>query len=52
MITLMMMAMIMMMMTTTLMMFMMTRTHLDGVPLVANPGVGFIGRKLWHHVSI
>ena len=25
---------------------------LDGVPLVANPGVGFIGGEFGHHVSV
>ena len=42
----------MIMMMITLMMVMMTTTHLDGVPLVPNPGVGFIGGQLWHHVSV
>ena len=40
------------MMIAMLMMLMMIRTHLDGVPLVANPGVGLIGGEFGHHVSI
>ena len=48
-----MMVMTMMLMTTTLMLvMMMTTIYLDGVPLIANPGVSFIGGKLWHHISV
>ena len=48
----MMLLMTMMTMTIKLTMVLMTKTHLDGVPLVTNPGVGFIGGELWHHVSV
>ena len=42
----------MMAMMIAMMMLMIIRTHLDGVPLVANPGVGLIGGELGHHVSV
>ena len=42
----------MMAMMIAMMMLMMIRTHLDGVPLVANPGVSLIGGELGHHVSV
>ena len=41
--------MMLMMMIITLLMI---TTNLDGVPLVANPGVGLVRGELRHHVSV
>ena len=41
-----------MVMVMMMVMVMAIKRNLDSVPLVSNPGVGLIGGKLRHHVSV